>query len=70
MTDKELITFARVFLDEAYSRYLTACNLYHSVKLGWHGDALEIARSHKLDQTHPELYAAIQTRASQTSTDR
>lgn len=69
MTDKELLLTARDIHDAAHLRYLTAQQLYWDMKYGWYDTALECANRLKLHQTHPELYAEIQTRTSQKSTE-
>ena len=68
MTDKSLLLEARDINDTAYSRSLTARCFYHNVKNGWYKDALSDAARLNLHQTHPELYAELQTRANHQST--
>ena len=69
MTDKYLLLIARAIHDEAYSSYLRKHNFYLHVKHGYYPKALHLADRLNLHQTHPELYAALQTRAAHQSTN-
>ena len=69
MTDKSLLLIARAIHDEAYSSYLSKHNFYLHVKHGYYPEALHLATRLNLHQTHPELYAELQTRTAHQSTE-
>ena len=69
MTDKTLLLEARSIHNEAYSAYLSKHNFYLHVKHGYYPEALHLATRLNLHQTHPELYAELQTRTAQQSTN-
>ena len=69
MTDKSLLLEARAIHNEAYSAYLIKHNFYLHVKHGYYHEALHLATRLNLQETHPELYAALQTRAAHQSTN-
>ena len=64
MTDKSLLLEARAIHDAAYSAYLSKHNFYLHVKHSYYPEALHIATRLNLQETHPELYAELQTRAA------
>lgn len=69
MTDKSLLLEARAIHNAAYSAYLRKHNFYLHVKHGYYPEALHLATRLNLHQTHPELYAELQTRTAHQSTE-
>jgi hypothetical protein len=63
MTEKQILLEARAIENEAYFLYLLANTFYHNIKNGFYGEALKKATRLKLNQTHPELYAALKAKA-------